>query len=106
MEEEKNEQVEEQKADTSTQEQNSEESGSNAGVASSSPDYGTIMTMLESLQANQAHMTAQIKAISDAQSVLVESGAVVHEIPASQINTDSNSDNDGFISLEDMDFSI
>lgn len=78
-----------------------------AGAADSGIDYSTIMNTLKAVQENQAAMSLQIKAISDAQSVLVDNGAVVRELPASQIKPDfSSSDNDDFVSIEDLDLSI
>lgn len=78
----------------------------NAGGTDAQPDYAMIMETMKQLQANQAAMSAQLKAISDAQSVIVDAGAVVREMPASQIDTGNDPDNDGFISLDDMDLSI
>lgn len=78
-----------------------------AGAADSGIDYSTIMNTLKAVQENQAAMSLQIKAISDAQSVLVDNGAVVRELPASQIKPGfSSSDSDDFVSIEDLDLSI
>lgn len=78
-----------------------------AGAADSGIDYSTIMNTLKAVQENQAAMSLQIKAISDAQSVIVDNGAVVRELQASQIDPDfSSTDNDGFVSIEDLDLSI
>lgn len=93
----------EEKPDTETEE--GAESG-NAGGARPQPDYGMILETMRELKANQAAMSAQLKAISDAQSVIVDAGAVVREIPAAQVDTGNDPDNDGFISLDEMDLSI
>lgn len=74
--------------------------------ADAAPDYSAIMDKLRELQENQADFSAQLKKISDAQSVLVDSGAVVRELPVDDIKESNTIDNDGFISLDDMDLSI
>lgn len=81
------------------------ESGNDAGAAAT-PDYATLMEAIRQVQENQADMRAQIKKITDAQSVMVESGAVVHELQANQMCDTDIIDNDGFISLDKMDLSI
>ena len=85
------------------------ESGQNeaAGADNGGQDYSMIMNALTALQENQAAMSLQIKAISDAQSVLVDSGAVVREMPAAQMSADyGSSDEDDFVSIDDLDLSI
>lgn len=80
------------------------ESDTNVGAAQ--PDYGMILGMIKDVQANQAAIMGKLKTLSDAQSILVDSGAVVHEgnDPQSGVQTDFS--NDGFISLDKMDLSI
>lgn len=97
----------EEKQDTGTGSAENEgaESG-NAGGTENQPDYSMLLETMRELQANQAAMSAQLKAISDAQSVIVDAGAVVREVPASQIDTETDPGNDGFISLDKMDLSI
>lgn len=77
------------------------------GAANDGVDYSMIMDTLKALQENQAAMSLQLKAVSDAQSVIVDNGAIVREIPADQIDADSaQSDNDEFVPIEELDLSI
>lgn len=80
------------------------ESGANAGAAQ--PDYGMILGMIKDVQANQAAIMGKLKSLSDAQSILVDSGAVVHEENDPESGVQTNFSNDGFISLDKMDLSI
>ena len=80
------------------------ESGANAGAAQ--PDYGMILGMIKDVQANQEAIMGRLKSLSDAQSILVDSGAVVHEDDEPQSGVQTNFSNDGFISLDKMDLSI
>lgn len=70
------------------------------------PDYGMILEMIKDVQSNQAAIIGKLKALSDAQSILVDSGAVVHEGNEPQSGVQTNFSNDGFISLDKMDLSI
>lgn len=70
------------------------------------PDYGMILGMIKDVQANQAVIIGKLKSLSDAQSILVDSGAVVHEGTEPQSGVQTNFSNDGFISLDKMDLSI
>lgn len=90
------------------------ESGDNAGAESGSGtvaseqgvDYGMIMEMLNAVQANQAEMSAKIQKLTDAQSVMVDAGAVIREgsDPSSSDVTDDKYD--GFVSIDELDLSI
>lgn len=80
------------------------ESGANAGAAQ--PDYGMILGMIKDVQANQAAIMGKLKSLSDAQSILVDSGAVIYEGNDPQSGVQTNFSNDGFISLDKMDLSI
>ena len=70
------------------------------------PDYGMILGMIKDVQANQSAIMGKLKSLSDAQSILVDSGAVVHEGNDPQSGVQTNFSNDGFISLDKMDLSI
>lgn len=70
------------------------------------PDYGMILGMIKDVQANQAAIMGKLKSLSDAQSILVDSGAVVREGTEPQSGVQTNFSNDGFISLDKMDLSI
>ena len=70
------------------------------------PDYGMILDMIKDVQSNQEVIMGKLKSLSDAQSILVDSGAVVHEGTDPQSGVQTNFSNDGFISLDNMDLSI
>lgn len=75
-------------------------------VGAEQPDYGMILGMIKDVQANQAAIMGKLKSLSDAQSILVDSGAVVHEENNPESGVQTNFSNDGFISLDKMDLSI
>ena len=75
--------------------------GSNAKPGA---DYTQIMDAIANMQANQDRMAAQIERISDAQSMLVGKGVVIHE-PAND-NIDISTNDDMFVPLEQLDFNI
>lgn len=70
------------------------------------PDYGMILDMIKDVQSNQAVIMGKLKSLSDAQSILVDSGAVVHEDTDHNSGVQTSFSNDGFISLDKMDLSI
>lgn len=67
-------------------------------------DYTQLMDAIANMQANQDRMAAQIERISDAQSMLVGKGVVIHE-PAND-NIDTSTNDDMFVPLEQLDFNI
>lgn len=76
-------------------------------AAQPSTDYRQLMDMMSQMQANQDRMAAQIERISDAQSMLVGAGAVIHESTASDTVTDvENANDDGYVPIEMLDLSI
>lgn len=79
---------------------------SNPDDGAAQPDYGMIMEMIKDVQSNQAAIMGKLKSLSDAQSILVDSGAVVHEGNEPQSGVQADFSNDGFISLDKMDLSI
>lgn len=79
---------------------------SNPDDGAAQPDYGMILGMIKDMQANQSAIMGKLKSLSDAQSLLVDSGAVVHEGNEPQSGVQTNFSNDGFISLDKMDLSI
>lgn len=79
---------------------------SNRGDGAAQPDYGMILEMIKDVQSNQSAIMGKLKSLSDAQSILVDSGAVVHEGNEPQSGVQTNFSNDGFISLDKMDLSI
>lgn len=80
------------------------ESNQNDGAAQ--PDYGTILEMIREVQSNQSAIMGRLKSLSDAQSLLVDSGAVVHEGNEPRSGVRASLPNDGLISLDKMDLSI
>lgn len=70
------------------------------------PDYGMILEMIKDVQSNQTAIMGKLKSLSDAQSILVDSGAVVHEGDEPRSGVRADFSNDGFISLDKMDLSI
>ena len=80
------------------------ESTPNDGAAQ--PDYGMILDMIKDVQSKQSVIMGKLKSLSDAQSILVDSGAVVREGTEPQSGVQANFSNDGFISLDKMDLSI
>lgn len=81
-----------------------DKNGDDESNAKPSTDYAQLMDMMETMQANQDRMAAQIERISDAQSMLVGKGVVIHEAPADDI--DNHTDDDMFVPLEQLDFNI
>ena len=76
-------------------------------AAQPNTDYKQLMDMMSQMQANQDRMAAQIERISNAQSMLVGAGAVIHESPASETVTDvENANDDGYVPIEMLDLSI
>lgn len=67
-------------------------------------DYTQLMDMMATMQANQDKMAAQIERISDAQSMLVGKGVVIHEAPPD--GNDNSANDDLFVPLEQLDFNI
>lgn len=79
---------------------------SNPDDGAAQPDYGMILEMIKDMQSNQSVIMGKLKSLSDAQSLLVDSGAVVHEGNEPHSGVQTNFSNDGFISLDKMDLSI
>lgn len=89
------------------------ESGDNPGADSAAEpaaapgiDYATILETLSAIQANQAKMNAQIQKISDAQSVMVDAGAVIRENDITSSGDVTDDKSDGFVSIDELDLSI
>lgn len=76
-----------------------------AGVAQ--PDYSMLMQMMQEMQENQTRLAGQIAKISDAQSALVDAGAVIHEGGSRRPGlVDDPPDDDEFVPIERLDLSI
>lgn len=79
---------------------------SNPDDGAAQPDYGMLLEMIKDVQSNQSLIMGKLKSLSDAQSILVDSGAVVREGTEPKSGVQANFSNDGFISLDKMDLSI
>ena len=78
---------------------------SGAGVAQ--PDYSMLMQMMQEMQENQTRLAGQIAKISDAQSALVDAGAVIHEGGSRRPGlVDEPPADDEFVPIERLDLSI
>lgn len=66
-------------------------------------DYGMLLDALKRVEENQTRLQSQIAKISDAQSVLVDAGAVVQD--DSTLDTDDTG-YDEFVPIEQLDLSI
>lgn len=71
--------------------------------AGAQADYGMLLDALKRVEENQSRLQSQIAKISDAQSVLVDAGAVVHD--DSTCDTDDTG-YDEYVSIEQLDLSI
>lgn len=76
-----------------------------SGAAEHAVDYSMVMEKLSAIETNQSALVQKVQALTDAQSVLVDAGAVVREVPAENI-VSTNGNEDAFIPLEELDFSI
>lgn len=76
-----------------------------AGVAQ--PDYSMLMQMMREMQENQTRLAGQIAKISDAQSAIIDAGAVIHEGGRRRPGlVDDTPDDDEFVPIERLDLSI
>lgn len=112
----KNEETEKPNEESTNQEQETGtgESGENAGADSGSEpvaseqgvSYEMLMEMLSAVQADQAKMYAQIQKLTDAQSVLVDAGAVVREGTGTTSSDATDDNNDDFVSIDELDLNL
>lgn len=76
-----------------------------AGVAQ--PDYSMLMQMMQEMQENQTRLAGQIAKISDAQSAIIDAGAVIHEDGSRRPGLVREQPNDDeFVPIERLDLSI
>lgn len=66
-------------------------------------DYGMILEAIKRIEDNQTRLAGQVAKISDAQSVLVDAGAVIHDDSALDENTPCV---DEFVPLEKLNLSL
>lgn len=80
---------------------------SESGAGAAQPDYSMLMQMMEELQANQTRLAGQISKISDAQSAIIDAGAVIHEDGSRRPGlVDEQPSDDEFVPIERLDLSI
>lgn len=78
---------------------------SGAGVAQ--PDYSMLMQMMQEMQENQTRLAGQIAKLSDAQSAIIDAGAVIHEDGSRRPGlVDNQPTDDEFVPIERLDLSI
>lgn len=70
--------VEQSEPESPTQSEPTETSAG-AEQEKSTDNYGMVMELLKQVQDNQTRLIGEIAAIKDAQSVLVDAGAVIHD---------------------------
>lgn len=78
-----------------------------SGAGAAKPDYSMLMQMMEEMQANQTRLAGQIAKLTDAQSALVDAGAVIHEDGSRRPGlVDDPPTDDEFVPIERLDLSI
>ena len=78
-----------------------------SGAGAAQPDYSMLIQMMQEMQANQTRLAGQIAKISDAQSAIIDAGAVIHEDGSRRPGlVDDTPDDDEFVPIERLDLSI
>lgn len=98
-----------------TQDESEDEKPDTTGEQSAQPssepqqsaDYASILQMLTDMQANQDELAGQIERISDAQSMILGAGAVIHESGDVQPGTPVKPPtDDDYVPLDKLNLSI
>lgn len=77
------------------------------GAGAAQPDYSVLMQMMQEMQANQTRLAGQIAKLSDAQSAIIDAGAVIHEDGSRRPGlVDNQPTDDEFVPIERLDLSI
>lgn len=77
------------------------------GAGAAQPDYSMLMQMMQEMQENQTRLAGQIVKISDAQSAIIDAGAVIHECGSRRPGlVDEQPCDDEFVPIERLDLSI
>lgn len=83
------------------------EGATEPGAGAAQPDYSMLMQMMQEMQANQTRLAGQIAKLSDAQSAIIDAGAVIHEGGSRRPGlVDEQPCDDEFIPIERLDLSI
>lgn len=83
------------------------ESATEPGAGVAQPDYSMLMQMMQEMQENQTRLAGQIAKLSDAQSAIIDAGAVIHEGGSRRPGlVDDTPDDDEFVPIERLDLSI
>lgn len=83
------------------------EGATDSGAGAAQPDYSMLMQMMQEMQANQTRLAGQIAKISDAQSALIDAGAVIHEDGSRRPGLVGEQPcDDEFVPIERLDLSI
>ena len=83
------------------------EGATESGAGAAQPDYSMLMQMMQEMQANQTRLAGQIAKLSDAQSALIDAGAVIHEDGSRRPGlVDEQPTDDEFVPIERLDLSI
>lgn len=99
------EKTEEKETDSATEsptESENTENGAGA-VPQNTADYSMIMDMLKQIQENQTRLAGELASVKDAQSVLVDAGAVIHDDSA---QNEPSTGVDEFIPIEELDLTL
>lgn len=83
------------------------EGATESGAGAAQPDYSMLMQMMQEMQANQTRLAGQIAKLSDAQSAIIDAGAVIHEGGSRRPGlVDEQPTDDEFVPIERLDLSI
>lgn len=83
------------------------EGATESGAGAAQPDYSMLMQMMQEMQANQTRLAGQIAKLSDAQSAIIDAGAVIHEDGSRRPGlVDEQPCDDEFVPIERLDLSI
>ena len=83
------------------------EGATEPGAGAAQPDYSMLMQMMQEMQENQTRLAGQIAKISDAQSAIIDAGAVIHEGGSRRPGlVDDQPGDDELVPIERLDLSI
>ena len=83
------------------------EGATESGAGAAQPDYSMLMQMMQEMQENQTRLAGQIAKISDAQSAIIDAGAVIHEDGSRRPGlVGEQPTDDEFVPIERLDLSI